>query len=128
MSNNLWGEPIYSYSRKQALADGVLVDVSERAQEAGLKYPTAVTQRVWDELVVPDEESREAGQDEQGRLWDIVWMLRMTIQQRASGDEVRFPVSFLGGGTRRTLVTLKSVCGPDDDLSPCITIMLEDED
>lgn len=43
MSDPLWGEPIFSYSRKQAIADGVLVDVSEMAREAGFKYPVAVT-------------------------------------------------------------------------------------
>ena len=26
------------------------------------------------------------------------------------------------------LVTLKAVCGPDDDGSPCLTVMLPDED
>ena len=128
MSNDFWGEPIYSYSRKQAIADGVLVDVSIMAAEAGIKYPTAVTSRVWDELVVPDEDSRKEGQSEPGRMWDILWMLRMTIQTGEPGNEVRFPVIFVAAGNRRTTVTLKSICGPDDDLSPCITILFEDED
>jgi hypothetical protein len=128
MSDDFWGEPIYSYSRKQAIADGVLVDVSIMAREAGIKYPTAVTCRVWDELVVPDEDSRKEGQSEPGRMWDVLWMLRMTIQTGESGNEVRFPVTFVAAGNRRTTVTLKSICGPDDDLSPCITVMFEDED
>ena len=62
MNDDFWGEPIYEYSRQQAIADGVLVDVSIMAQEAGITYPTAVTRRVWDELVVPDEDSRKEGQ------------------------------------------------------------------
>ncbi len=95
MNDDFWGEPIYSYSRKQAIADGVLVDVSIMAQEAGIKYPAAVTRRVWDELVVPDEDSRKEGQSEPGRMWDILWMLRMTIQTGESGSEVRFPVIFV---------------------------------
>lgn len=128
MSDDLWGEPIYSYSRKQAIADRVLVDVSIMAREAGIKYPTAVTCRVWDELVVPDEDSRKEGQSEPGRMWDVLWMLRMTIQTGESGSEVRFPVVFVAARNRRTTVTLKSICGPGDDLSPCITIMFEDED
>jgi type I site-specific restriction endonuclease len=128
MSNDFWGEPIYSYSREQAIADGVLVDVSIMAREAGITYPTAMTRRVWDELVVPDEGSRKEGQSEPGRTWDVIWMLRMTIQTGASGSEVRFPIVFVAAGNRRTTVTLKSICGPDDDGSPCITIMFEDED
>ena len=41
---------------------------------------------------------------------------------------MRFPVIFVAAENRRTTVTLKSICGPDDDLSPCITIMFGDED
>ena len=128
MNDDFWGAPIYEYSRRQAIADGVLEDVTIFASEAGITYPTAVTRRVWDELIVPDEESRQEGQCEPGRAWDILWMLRMTIQSGESGNEVRFPVTFVASGNRRTQVTLKSICGPDDDGSPCITIMFEDED
>lgn len=128
MSDDIWGDPIYSYSRRQALEDGVLVDVSKMAHEAGIRYPTAVTRQVWDDLVVPDESSRQEGQDEDGRLWDILWMLRMTIQAGEPGSEIKFEVSFLGAEGRRVTVGLKAICGPDDDRSPCITIMLPDED
>ena len=38
---------ICSYTRAEALADGVLIDVSERAQRAGIQYPTACTAGVW---------------------------------------------------------------------------------
>ena len=110
MSDDFWGEPIYSYSREQAIADGVLVDVTIMAREAGIVYSTAVTRRVWDELVVPDEDSRKEGQCEPGRMWDILWMLRMTIQGGESGSEVRFPVIFVAAGNRRTTMTLKAVC------------------
>jgi hypothetical protein len=34
---------IYAYTRAQALADGVLVDVSPMAREAGFRFPTAIT-------------------------------------------------------------------------------------
>lgn len=128
MNDDFWGEPIYEYSRRQAIADGVLEDVSIFAREAGIIYPTAVTRRVWDELVVPDEDSRSEGQCEPGRAWDILWMLRMTIQAGESGDEVRFPVTFVAAGDRRTKVMLKAICGPDDDGSPCLLISFEDED
>ena len=38
-------EVIYSYSRAQALADGVLVDVSRMAAEANFRYPAAISCR-----------------------------------------------------------------------------------
>lgn len=62
---------IHVYTRAQAIEDGVLVDVTETAKEAGIRYPVAITQAVWAEYVaVPDGVE---GQDENGRLWDILW-------------------------------------------------------
>jgi hypothetical protein len=34
-------ELIHSYSRAQAIADGVLIDVSETAKEVGIVFPVA---------------------------------------------------------------------------------------
>src|ERR1019366_7436165 len=39
----VFGDVIYSYTRKQAIEDGVLVDITEMAKEAGIKYPVAIT-------------------------------------------------------------------------------------
>jgi Family of unknown function (DUF6573) len=75
---------IFSYTRAQAIADGVLVDVSELAKEAGFRFPVAVTTGVWAECVaVPDG---VAGQDETGRLWDVLNVLRFAIQRGEARD------------------------------------------
>jgi hypothetical protein len=42
---------IYAYSRKQAIADGVLIDVTNTAHEAGFVVPVAVTSTAWAECV-----------------------------------------------------------------------------
>ncbi|EQD71656.1 hypothetical protein B1B_04334, partial [mine drainage metagenome] len=47
MAREIFGELLYSYSRADAIRDGVLVDVSERARRAGIKHPTACTAGVW---------------------------------------------------------------------------------
>ena len=49
MEENIWkdAEIIAAYSRRDALEDGVLVDLSDLAREAGFKFPLAVTQGVW---------------------------------------------------------------------------------
>jgi hypothetical protein len=119
---------ISSYSRKQAIADGVLVDVTEMAKEAGIKYPTAMTAAVWHGYVVPDDASRQAAQSEEGRLWDVLWMLRCTIARSKDGREIHYRVIFLVRGTTHQEVTLKCICGPGDDPSPVLTIMLPEED
>jgi hypothetical protein len=65
---------IHAYTRADALRDGVLIDVSATAGEAGIRYPVALTRAAWERCVaVPPGVAR---QDEAGRLWDVVWLLR----------------------------------------------------
>ena len=79
-------EVIYSYSRAQAIEDGVLVDVSEMATEAGFKHPTALTRAVWDDCVrVPEGLS---DQDEEGRLWDVLWMSAFAIRKHRAKHRI----------------------------------------
>src|SRR5207244_10413661 len=80
-------EVLYAYTRKNALADGEQIDVSAVAREAGLKFPVYLTRAVWESYVrVP---KGVQGQDEKGRLWDIVWMLRCAAR-RTSGSQMFF--------------------------------------
>ena len=67
---------IYAYTRKQAVEDGEQVDVSATAAEAGIRFPVFLTRRVFNNYVAVPPEA--IGQDEAGRLWDIVWMLRLS--------------------------------------------------
>ncbi len=72
---------IHSYSRTDALHDGVLIDVSAVAREAGIRFPVALTAAVWAKCVAvpPGVES----QDEAGRLWEVLWLLRCGVQRSA---------------------------------------------
>lgn len=120
---------IFSYTRAQALADGVLVDVTDQAKEAGFVIPVALTAAAWAEYVrVPEG---VPGQDERGRLWDVLTMLRFAIRRDVTGSpELHFQLHVRNDGSdgEPPLVTLKAVCGPNDDGSPCITVMLPEED
>lgn len=120
-----WGEPIYSYSRAQAIADGVLVDVSSMAREAGLKYPTVVTRAVWGRWV--EYRGMAAGQSESGRLWDILNVFRFTAAGKR-GRRWDFKVSAFENGGRGRTADLYAVCGPGDTAEPVITIMEVGED
>ena len=126
-----FGPVIYSYTRAQAIEDGVLIDVSETAKEAGIKLPTAVTAAVFHEYVAVPEELRGM-QDESGRLWDILWRFSSAVRSgRLNGEQGLFELIVAKpdcGDWKRRLVTLKAVCGPSDDGSPCISIMKPDED
>jgi hypothetical protein len=123
----VFGEVISSYSRAQAIEDGVLVDVSATAKEAGIKFPVVVTRGVWESYVAVPE-GCEGIQNEAGRLWDIVWMLRHAIRNSPKGSELTYQLSVVTRPEHQELVTLRSVCGPGDDAEPVITVMLPDED
>ena len=131
----IFGDPISTYTRAQAIEDGVLVDVSETATEAGITFPVAITQGLWTEWIEPSEFLRRQGQDVAGRLWDTVYMLRLAAQR--GGARIDYKVIYLAEAKRRLrdgtkvlskTVTLKALCGPGDDADPVITIMLPDED
>ena len=62
-----FGPVIFAYTRAQAIEDGILVDVSETAREAGFRIPVAVTRTVWDRIVALPE-GYLGFQDERGRL------------------------------------------------------------
>ncbi len=119
---------IHRYTRAQAIADGVLIDVTPNAREAGFKYPVALTAAVWARCVaVPPG---VLCHDEAGRLRDVLTMLRFAIRGSEGGPEVRFGVHVRNDNREGIppLVRLKALCGPDDDGSPCLTVMLPDED
>ena len=126
---NFFGGVMYAYTRAQAVADGVQVEVTKTAQEAGISIPVFLTRTVWDAYVtVPPEVT---GQDEAGRLWDIVWMTRFGILRSRPGCD-RIPVALYVRNDNRAakLVKLIAQCGPldMDDPSPAITVMMPDED
>lgn len=120
-------EVLSAYSRTQAIEDGVLVDVTNTAREAGIRFPVAVTQAVWNEYIVPDERSRKFGQSESGRLWDVLWMFRCSAK-KVAGSTIIFSVYFIMKERQKRLVWLKAICGPGDNMEPVISIMRPDED
>ena len=111
-----FGEVIFAYSRAQAVADGVQVEVSKVAAEAGIRFPMFLTRAVFDAYVaVPPGVT---AQDEAGRLWDIVWMTRFAIM-RANGragsplHAARLPVALYVHNDNHAakLVKLIAQCG-----------------
>jgi hypothetical protein len=59
-------DPIHSYRRAQAIGDGVLIDVSTAAREAGIRYPVALTAAVWERCVTAPPGVALAGPGDEG--------------------------------------------------------------
>ena len=106
----------------------MLIDVSATAKEACIRYPVALTRAVWERCVtIPPGVHC---QDEAGRLWDVLWLLRLAVGRGGDGSEGRLGVHVRSDNEERRppLVRLKALCGPNDDGSPCITVMMLEED
>jgi hypothetical protein len=118
-------EIISSYSRAEAIADGVLVDVTPKAKEAGFKVPIALTAAVRARLE-PSEHDARLGQSFEGRLWDVLMVLRHHAGS-SDADTVTFEVIIAEMDEQHT-IHLKAHIGPGDTAEPVVTIMFEHED
>lgn len=119
-------EMISTYSRKEALEDGVLIDVSETAKEAGFVVPVAVTQNLWSSWITPPPEMDSYGQSETGRLWDVLSILRLAAKQ--GGSHIAFKVLFQNVPDKLEEIELVSTIGPGDIGEPVVTVMLPGDD
>ena len=137
----IFGEPIHSYTRAQAIEDGQLIDVSTTAREAGIVWPVAMTSAAWADCVAWTDETEArkgyTGQSESGRLWDVVWMLSLAVRGalRRGLDASQQPLYYsllrtpaAGRGVMPGKATLKFMVGPGDQGEPCITVMMPTED
>lgn len=117
---------IASYTRREAIEDGVLIDVSEMAREAGFRCPVAMTSAAYGKYVAvpPDLHC----QDESGRLWDCLWMLQMAIRTRGGQSDIRFRLYVKNDNREAQLIELKALSGPGDQGEHVITICLPNED
>ena len=132
--DSYFGEVISTYTRAQALADGVLLDAGPSSREAGFRWPVALTAAAWSDCVewTEDDSVRQVHQDLSGRLWDVLYMASHAIRTSIEpSDTLQFKLYRVprdGHSKEAELVTLKLIVGPGDHGEPVITILLPDED
>lgn len=118
---------ISTYTRKDAIEDGILEDISEIAQETGFTCPVAISQgvtyTVHKALINPKYQN-----DREGILWDILTMAKSAIKNYEGDSNIlSFKVIITGAGPRK-YHDLKLICGPGDQGEMVITILLPQED
>jgi hypothetical protein len=124
-----FGPVIHRYTRKQAIEDGVLVDLSRPGFDrvvrmSGIIIPTAMTSTAF-ARVVASELTRQ-------NLWEALCRLggalaELVRQSKVQGrDSDR--VFFTATGVDDQPVKLWAQVGPGDTREPVMTIMLEGED
>lgn len=115
---------IYAYTRAQALADGVLIDVSDTARAAGFRAPVAITHALHLEIAdIPARLQGIASYD--GRLWDCLWMAFCEARRMGSASDAIVNL-IMPVATHQTF-QLRMVAGPGDAGELVITLMLPNE-
>jgi len=121
-------EVVHSYSRADAIGDGVLIDLSASyPRDTGMfNFNVCCTDSVWN-LIERAAEIDCVNVDTY--VYDVCFMAAMAIKtlQHTYKSELCFKVMLplRESGTEKRL---KLVCGPGDNLEPVLTIMLPDED
>lgn len=120
-SANPFGDVIFRYTRANAIADGVLVDLSKvETVKAHWKHPFACTDTVYGII----ERAIEAGDcDLNGIMHEIGIMAKAEARKGGRTDVIRFMV-----GIGNHLHELKLHVGPGDTSEPVLTLMLPCED
>jgi hypothetical protein len=123
---------ISTYSRAQAIDDGVLIDLMQHTETAKLcrehyKFPIACTAALW-ELIQQAISHPKHGNDLLGVLHDVLWMSRRNKKAVSNdGNTWLFQVIITGTGNKK-IHTLKLVFDQGDDEEPVLTLMIQGED
>ena len=136
MMETFWedAEMIASYSRAQAIDDGVLVDLradperNKLVNEAGIRLPLACTARVWSECIAMTPAAGKVANTVEGRLWDVLWMFSTAAKGARAADRCAFKLYVVRDKAKPTLTTLHAHIGPGDDGAPVLTFMFPEED
>lgn len=130
MTDSLFSDAdvIHRYTRAQAIADGVLVDLSAACPDVCRQHypvPVACTASVW-ALIDKAVKNPRWSNDLNGVVHDLLWMSK-ACRQPVDVSTILFQVIIKGAG-RKSNYTFKAVVSGGDVGEPVLTIMLPEED
>ncbi len=117
--DDFWGEPIHVYTRAQAIADGVLVDVTPWAQGI-FKIPVVLTSALWavlEDIPHPPEDNSVVS----ARAREVLAAAAVAGAAKQDSDRATFTMLLQVTSGLRSL-DLLTVCGPGDTPDPVVTI------
>ena len=127
-TDNEWNL-IYSYTRAQAIEDGVLIDVTEAARGVGFKVHTVVTATLFHGYLEPPTGLEGEGQSTAGRLHDLLFLVLCAARKNHAGaDRAAVRAAFLMKPGRTETVDVIAHIGPGDQGEPVLTLMLPEDD
>ncbi len=117
---------VSSYTRAQAIADGVLIDVSEIAKKYGFIRHAVITDTLWKSIVAHGDES-----EMMGRLRALIRTCYIETSKAVRSGHVANRVYFdydnVVDGVKYHHKIIIHI-GPGDDPEPVITIMMPCDD
>jgi hypothetical protein len=120
-NENVFGETVYSYSRQQAIDDGVLIDLSVlEITKQHWNVQLCCTDSVWG--IIEDAVTNH-GKDLIGILHDIYTVAKFNIKAATSQDRVYFRAT-VGVAAHDFVLAY----GPGDTAAPVLTLMLPSDD
>lgn len=118
-------EIFHSYTRKQAIQDGILIDITAESKEFGFVYPIAITDGLFAELTSnkPEYEAYTA------RLNDALMLLYLKITHCKDESIVFYDMLITNAKGQKETLGLKCICDGDgdDDGEPVLTLMMSSE-
>jgi hypothetical protein len=134
---DFWGEPIHTYTRAQAIADGLLVDatVGDLAQVSRQHfgdpalYHVAMTARLF--ALIERAVNHPHHMNDYRGVWHDICFMSIVLPERKLRDDYSLTVWFkviITGTGRIKKHLLKRVMTPDGHGGVEITFMLADED
>ena len=126
-------EIISVYTRAQAIADGVLNDVTKTAKECGFRIPVAITDTIWSRWIEASQELQEFGQSTEARLRDVLTVLYFRIHslpKDATPRRLAFRVRFLMDAENEGYEEPELTCdlSAGDAGEPVLTILIPEYD
>lgn len=100
---------VHSYTREQAIEDGVLVDFSVLAKEAGFSIPVAFTQGLMSDIGTDDI---------YGKAWDILFLAAIAAR-KSKGSMTTFKVTV----GKKIVDIWAIISGEGPGGAPVVTIM-----
>jgi len=118
---------ISTYSRADALADGVLIDITPTAKSYGFKLPFAISDAFYHGYLMPPEGLLGQGQSLEGRMHDLLTLAMVAARTGLEQDRVYFEVLFLMQPGRTEKVRVVLHVGPGDAGEAVLTCCLPED-
>lgn len=120
---DLFGPVISSYSQGDAIADGVLLDVSSWIAQAGIQLPAVMTRTVCIHLLGTETVTEDSTDETQLRMRKMCKAILDAIVLTPNTDRLVLRCIDVNDAP----LQLKAVLSQNDEGKPCMVIMLPDE-